>query len=194
MVMDRTHSGAILFGLGLLLILYSVVSGGLSTGYGIEVPMVLLRVGVAFVVLGVATTALRAFTTANAVVVSAITLTVMFIVGVAVMYYDLGMTPPEYGTPLTTGRLIFNQLEITLALAPVPAGYIAGVLAVQDRLPIGVAFLLGAALVGWLGSSWMMVARGSAHGFTQVMMLVLTIAAVGLALIPLSLMRQLTDI
>jgi hypothetical protein len=163
--------------------------GGLSTGYGIGPPSVFLRVAAGYTTLGILTLVFRP-TTMRKLILSAIaTLAVVFITGVAVMYLDLGMQLPEYGTTLTIPRLLSTQLEFLLLTLPVPAGYISGILLRERTTEAAAGLLLTAAVVGFVGVTASLLARGSAPGFTQFIVGGAILATTAFALLPLSVMR-----
>ncbi|GAA0262050.1 hypothetical protein GCM10009000_093060 [Halobacterium noricense] len=176
---------------GVILLWIAVRMGGLSTGYGLGRASVLLRVGIAYAALGILTGILRPNTVRKRVLNAIATLAVVFVTGVIVMYLDLGVYPPEYGTPLTLRRLVGTQMELLLVTLPVPAGYLAGIL-VRERTNLEAAgLLLTAMVVGFAGGTWISLARGSAPGFTQFIFAGAILATTAFALLPLVVMAWL---
>lgn len=165
--------------------------GGLSTGYGIGPPSVLLRVGVGYAVLGILTGILRPNTVRKGILNAMATIAVIFVVGLYVMYYDLGIHPPEGGTALTLRRLVGTQMELLLVALPVPAGYISGILVRERTIPEAAGLLLTAIVVGFAGGAGISLARGTAPGFTQFIFAGAILATTAFALLPLSVMGWL---
>jgi hypothetical protein len=188
--MDRR--GLALFGSGVVLLSLSVRMGGLSTGYRIGPPSVFLRVAAVYTILGILTVVFRPTTVRKLVLNAIATLAVVFITGVALMYLDLRMQPPEYGTTLTIQRLISTQLEFLLITLPVPAGYISGILLRERTTEAAAGLLLTAAVVGFVGGTAISLARGTAPGFTQFIFGGAILATTAFALLPLSVMRWIT--
>lgn len=162
--MDRTHAGIILIGVGIPLIVVSVLSGGMSPGFELEIPMVLLRVGVMFVLLGVVTLTLRAISVEAALTASIVALALVFVAGMAVMYYDFITTTPTRESPLTVTMVVANQAGITIALAPIPAGYVAGVLERQGQSSTAYRILIGTTVAAWMISSFVDVSSRTSVG------------------------------
>lgn len=193
-VMDRAGAGGVLGGFGLLLIGVSILSGGLSPGFSLEVPMFLLRVGIAFSALGAATASLRSISVNDAIVVSVVALVVVFVVGAAVMYYDFMTTTPEIESPLTMTMLAAHQAAITIVLAPVPAGFVAGVLEKRGRPRTAYRTLFGTTAAAWIAASLVILAGGPVSAITEGLVLIFTIAAAGIALFPRQLLRQAAEV
>lgn len=185
--MVRPAPGPALVGLGVVLAGVSVGTGGLSTGYGTGTTAVLLRVGIGYVVLGVGLGLVGVPDLRAAAGIAAAGLLAIFAAGSAVMYYDLAVTPPAFGTPLTTERLVANQAVMALGLAPVPAGVVAGAIVADDRAVAAVGALAGTAVVGWLAATGLMLARG-ASGLAGTVALLVIVAAVVSGLVPMILL------
>lgn len=185
--MDRPAPGPILVGLGVVLAGVSVATGGLSTGYDTGTTAVILRVGVGYVVLGVGLGLVGTSGPRAAAGIATAGLLAMFAAGSAVMYYDLALTPPEFGTPLTPARLVANQAVMAFGLAPVPVGVVAGALVADDRAVDAVGVLAATAVVGWLAATGLMIARG-ASGLAGTVALLISVAAVVSGLVPLILL------
>jgi hypothetical protein len=185
--MDRR--GLVLFGFGVVLLSLSVRMGGLSRGYGVGPASVFLRVATAYTTLGVLTIAFRPTTTRKLISNAIATLAVVFLVGATVMHLDVGMQPPEHGSPLTIPRLLVAQLELLLLTLPVPAGYLSGSLLRERTTDAAAGCFLTAAAVGYFGGTTVSVARGTAPGFTHAMFGAAILATTAFALLPLSVMR-----
>lgn len=85
----------ILSGAGVVLLGISVSRGGLSTGYGTGPIPVLLRIGFGYVALGVLSGLLRPLNNRKGALNAVVTTIVVFVVGVGIMYYDLGIHRPN---------------------------------------------------------------------------------------------------
>jgi Mn2+/Fe2+ NRAMP family transporter len=112
-------------------------------------------------------------------IVSAIAI---FVVGVSIMYFDLGIRPPEYGTPLTLHLLVSTQTQLLMITLPVPAGYVAGVLVSLKKYPHAVFIFLTVSLAGAIGGTEISLAGGSAPGFTELLFFVSTFVVMVFAL------------
>ncbi|WP_435182121.1 hypothetical protein [Halorussus sp. AFM4] len=135
--------------LGGVVLLGSVALGAPWTGYEKGLASLLFRVGIIYVMLGAVTARSSPATVRQAIGGAAGALAVTFLVGTGTMYYDLGMTPPEYGTPLTVAGLVTTQAVLTLLLVPVSAAYVCGVLLQYGRGARGLALFGGAVIGGW---------------------------------------------
>lgn len=185
--MDHVGTGSVLAGLGILLLVTSVVSGSLSSGYGIWTPEVLLRIGLVYTVLGAVTIRSRSMSLGRAVSAAATTLLIVLAGGVAVMYYDLVVTPSEFGTPLTTRLLIATQITVTIGVAPVPAGFVAGILEGQNRPNEAFRVLVVTTILSVVaGALWVVT-----QDYAGIVMLFLSSSAVVGALPPLLLIRRM---
>lgn len=183
--------GPALFGSGVVLLYLSVRMGGLSTGYGIGPPSVFFRVGVGYAALGILTAILRPNTVRKGILSAMATIAVVFVAGICVMYYELGLNPPEGGTALTLPRLVGTQMELLLVALPVPAGYISGFLVRERTFEDAAGLLLTAMVVGFAGGTGISLALGTAPGFTQFIFFGATLATTAFALLPLSVMGLL---
>jgi len=180
----------VLSSVGLVLLCVSIAMGGLSTGYGKGTLPILLRIGVGYTVLGVLTALLQPISAREGYLNALGTVIVLFVVGVGVMYYDLGIQPPEYGTPLTIPLLVGNQIQLSLIMLPIPAGYISGILISEEKRTMSMLLLSSAIVVGALGGTKVALAQGSAPGFTTVYFFVSTLAVGIFSLLPLSVMSR----
>lgn len=170
---------------GILCLLFSILSGGLSTGYIIITPSVfLLRAGVIYLTLGVVTYLLAPVTPRDALLGALCASGLAFISGSIAMYYDLVLTPPPSGTPLTISSLVSTQALALFVTLPISAGYLSGVLVRTDRRALAIGVLLGAMLSGWVGGSWLALSLGFAPGFAQIMFFVGILATAGLGMLP----------
>jgi hypothetical protein len=152
---------------------------------------VLLRVGVGYVALGVLSGLLRPLTAQKGALNAVVTVVVVFVVGIGIMYYDLGIHPPEYGTPLTPQLLVTSQLELLLITLPIPAGYLAGILTSNRTDLLGIAILPATMVVGAVLGTIVSLSQGSAPGFTRVLFFVATFATSVFALLPMGVMMWL---
>lgn len=119
--------GCWLLGLGVLATIGAVVTGGADAGYGLGPGAFVLRAGVALTMLGAATWTLDRPSVGAVAGVVLGTVLAVYAVGVGAMWLDLGVNPPEYGTPLTIDALLGYQAVYALYLLPVPFGYAAGI-------------------------------------------------------------------
>lgn len=161
--------------LGVVLVAISVILGGLSTGYGKGGIPILLRVGVGYVVLGMATALWSPLTIQRGIMNAIVSAIAIFVVGVSIMYFDLGIRPPEYGTPLTLRLLISTQTQLLMIILPVPAGYVAGVLVSLEKYPHAVFVFVIVSLAGALAGTKISLIEGSAPGFTEMLFLLSTL-------------------
>lgn len=170
-------------GLGVLFTAVSVFFGGLSPGFQLEAPVFLLRVGIAFTVLGVATVSLRSISISSAVIVSVATLAVVFVVGAAIMYSESSPT-------MTT--VVAKQASMTLVLAPIPAGFVAGVLDKRGQPTTAYRTLIGTMVAAWILASLVLMAGGPVAPLGLAPIIIFTLAATLFAFVPRNLLRQVT--
>ena len=149
-----------------------------------------LRIGVGYTCLAILTAILRPVSVQRGCLSALGTVVVVFVVGVGVMYYDLGIQPPEYGSPLTTSLLVGYQIQLSFILLPIPAGYISGILLREERPLLSILLLLSTIVAGAFAGTQVSLAQGSAPGFTGVVFFASTIAAGAFSLFPLSVMWQ----
>jgi len=178
----------VLSGVGLILLWFSIIRGGLSTGYGMGTIPILLRIGVAYISLGALTALLRPISARKGYLNALGTAVVIFAVGVSIMYYDLGVHPPEYGTLLTTPRLVGTQIQLLLIMLSIPAGYISGVLMREEKHLMSMFILPTAVVVGAFGGTIVAIEQGSHPGFTTVFFFGATLVVAVFSLLPLSVM------
>lgn len=184
--MDRR--AAVLSGAGLCLLGPAAISGGLATGYGMGPFAMLLRIGVLWLTLGVLTGIADPSTVRQGVKHAATAVLIVFVVGSGLMYYDLAVTQPEHGTPLTPSLVVATQLQLVSITLPIPAGYLAGIL-VRDDEPIGAAVtLLAVLVVSPIVGIQIAVAEGFASGFAGAFFITATVLVSAFALPPLLLM------
>lgn len=188
--MGRDRAGGVLVGLGLLLAIVSIRFGDPSA-FGPGWPVVLLGAGVALGVLGLATIVRRTTSPRDAVVVSIVTLAVVFVVITAFQYVDLVASNPGDWIPPKLSRVVVLQAAITIGLAPVPAGYVAGVLDARGHQSTGFRGLIASMIVAWIVPGLLMAALGLSV-FIQGFVMVLAIGALGIGLVPRRLMRRAT--
>lgn len=167
------RDGVAVLALGVAVAIVGFRDGELLHGYGIGPSAFVLHVGVLYVVLGAVVLALgerRPLVTAVGAHV------VFFVVACGLMYYDLVVAPPEYGQVPTALDVVANRSALALALLPVTMGYLAGGVDFDAKLR-SVLILGGVAVVGPALGSVVLVARGSAPGFTQALFALLGVAA-----------------
>ena len=181
--MDRRVLVLFVAGVGLLLI--AVNRGGLSAGYRPGMGAILLRIGVVYLALSVATVLLRPLTVRDGIQSVVVAALAVFAVGAVVMYADLGVTSPEYGTPLTTGALVGTQVEAVGLTLPVSIGYLAGVYVRQNNTQRAKEILLLGFIVGWLGSAVVVGVRGQFNGIYNAVLLLTTVGSFVFGLLPL---------
>ena len=183
-----------LAGGGAVCVVLSVATGGLSTGYGMGVAAVLLRVGLAFLVFGVLTAVFGPVSVREAVAGALTAIAVVFLGGALVMYYDLGVNPPEYGTPLTRSLLVETQMELLLVCLPVTVSHLGGILLEKSRTGLAVGLLGISAVVGYYLGSGISLAGGSAPGFTQFFFAVSIVATSLVALATIGVMMRFDEV
>lgn len=189
---DRAGTGRVLGGLGVLSVFVSVLLGGPPPDFGFGTPAFLRRVGIAFTVLGVATISRRSFAVEDAVVASIVTLVAVFFVGAAGTYYEIAATTPEIESRLPVTTVLVTPAAFSIALAPVPAGYVAGVLEVRGRPSTAFRTVVWTTIVAWVVPGSLMLARGFDGAFTLGPVLVLATAPAGCALVSRHLTRRAT--
>lgn len=191
----RQRRAPILFGAGAFCLMFSIIGGGLSTGYSIIRPSaILLRAGVIYLTLGVVTSLFTPISIRDAILSALCAAGLVFLLGLIVMYYDLVLTPPQHGTIPTTHLLVGTQLQGVLITLPISTGYLSGVLVRANRQAIAMVVLLGTILGGWFGGSSIALSMGSAPGFTQMAFLLGIVATAGLALLPIVVMGWIKEI
>lgn len=189
--MDRERAGGVLAGLGLLLAVVSIRFGDPSAEFGLGWPGFLLGAGVALGVLGVATIVRRPAAPRDAVAVSIVTLAVVYAVDTALVYFDLVASNPGDWIPSNLSRAVVIQAAITIALAPIPAGYVAGVFDARGHPSTGFRALAASTIVAWVVPGLLMAALGLS-GIVQGWVMIVVIGALGLGLVPRRLMRRVT--
>lgn len=149
---------------------------------------ILLRTGAIYLTLGVVTYLLAPVTPRGALLGALCASGLAFLSGATAMYYDLALTPPPTGTPLTISRLVRYQAVAVFVTLPISAGYLSGVLVRADRQDMARAAVVGAMLVGLVGGSWLALSLGFASGFAQVLFLTGVVATAVLGLLPAAVM------
>ena len=168
-----------------VLVLIAVNRGALSAGYLLGVGAILLRIGVAYLALSVATVLLRPLTVRDGVLSVVVAALAVFAAGAVVMYADLGVTQPEYGTLLTMGSLVGIQVEAAILTLPVSIGYLVGVYVRQNNTQRAKEILLLGFIVGWLGSAVVVGVRGEFNGIYNAVLLLTTVGSFVFGLLPL---------
>ena len=169
------RDGGIVAELGLALVVASLADGELLHGYGVGPSAFLLHVGILYLAVGALAVA---FDARSPLFVALGGHALLFAVACTLLYYDLVVTPPEYGMVPTPTDILVNQAELTLALFPVSVGYLAG--ALGGRPNRGLAdppLLLGVSVLGPTLGTTISLVGGSAPGFTQVVFALLGLGA-----------------
>lgn len=168
------RDGVAVLALGVAVVVVGYGDGELLHGYGVGPSAFVSHVGILYVVLGAVIIGLgdrRPLLTAFGAHV------VFFVVACGLMYYDLVVAPPEYGTVPTALDVVTNRSALALALLPATMGYLAGGIGSDERLR-SVPILVGvAAAAGPLLGSFVALACGSAPGFTQALFALLGLGA-----------------
>jgi len=171
--MDVRHGGAVAT-VGLALAAVSLADGELLHGYGVGPSAFLLYVGVLYVVLGVSAVS---FGSRRPLLVAVGAHVAFFVLACALMYYDLVLAPPEYGTVPSLMGVIANRSQLALALLPVTVGYLAGALGRAGRWRREAPMLVAVAAVGPFLGLAVALARGAAPGFTHLVFALLGVGA-----------------
>lgn len=111
--------------LGLALVATSLADGELRYGCGVGLSAFLLHLGLLCDVLGVVAVSVGDHRPLLGAVGTHVA---FFVLACALMYYDLVLAPPEYGTVPSTADVIANRSQLALVLLPVTVGYLAGAL------------------------------------------------------------------
>jgi hypothetical protein len=165
----------------------SILTGGPLTGYSIvSIPAILFRAGVIYLTLSVATAILSPIALRDALLSTLCATVLVFLSGSIAMYYDLVLTPPRYGTDLTTNLLVGTQAQGLLMTLPISVGYVAGVLVRSKRRYLAIGVILVAIFGGWFGGSQLALSMGSAPGFTQMFFALAIVASAALAILPIT--------
>lgn len=191
--MDRAGAGRVLGGLGLLAVFVSFLLGGVPPGFGFGSAAFLLRAGIAFTLLGVATVSRGSRSVEEAVVVSIVTVVTVFVVGTLGTFYDVVTTTPAIEPRLPVTAVVVTQAAFAIGSAPIPAGYVAGVLEARGRPSTAFRAFVGTTIVAWVVPGSLMLARGFVGDFAPGLVLVHAIAAAGCALVPRQLVRGVTS-
>lgn len=184
--MERVGTGAVLAGLGLLLVL-AIIEWGIPSSAFDSLWAIFLRIGFLYILLGVAIAASQTMTVARAAAIGVIALAITFLVGLATRFYPLVVTSTPVASVSMATHLIANQVTVTLGLTPVPVGFLAGILEWQNRpndvRKAWIASVLLSLLVGFA----LVVARD----YFGIVVIYFTFSAVLGALPPLLLTRQM---
>lgn len=154
--------------------------------------MFFVRIGVALTVLGVATRSRRPISIESAVKVAIVALAVVFVVSVGVRYYAIMTTTPEIESSRTLATIVMHQAAETLVTAPVPAGFVAGVIEKRGRPSTAFRTLVGTMVAAWILTVMVKMAAGPISAFTVGFALVGAVAATYIAILPRNLVRKLT--
>lgn len=185
--MNRARAGGILGGLGVFFTVVSVFFGALSTGSASAIPLFFLKTGIAFTILGAATIGIRDISVENSVFVSIVTFAALYLVGAAVMYRPL---------PLfffTLENLVARHGSGTLVLAPILAGFIAGVLEKEGHRSTAFRVFAGTIVAAWILATLVLFVGGQVAPLGLGPPMVYTIVATFLGVLPRNLLRQVRD-
>lgn len=168
------RDGGVVVALGLVLVVASLADGELLHGYGVGPSAFLLHVGVLYVVLGVAAVWADDRGPLQVAVGAHVA---FFALACGLMYYDLVLAPPEYGTVPTLADILVNRFQLALVLLPVTVGYLVGALGRREGWQKRTPILAASAAVGPLLGLAIALARGSAPGFTHAVFALLGVGA-----------------
>jgi hypothetical protein len=114
-------------------------------------------------------------------------LIVAVLIGFPTLYYGRVVTPPH--EPL--GGVVLREAVYALVLSPIPAGYVAGVLAREGRPGRAVSLLLGAIFAGGVGTIHMLgIVLGNGTGLGKALIMATSFVAGGAALPALVIMSR----
>jgi hypothetical protein len=177
-----------LLGAGVALLAIGVERGALSLSYKLELPAILLRVGVAYLALGIATSRSRALSVRDGVRSVLGAAVAVLAAGAVVMFYDLVLTARGIKSPLTAVSLVGKQAEAVFLTLPVSMGFLAGVYVRNGNRQRAKEVLLMGFLVGWIGSAFVVGLRGQFSGIYNAVLLLTSVASFGFGLLPLAVM------
>lgn len=185
--MNRARAGGILGGLGVLFTVVSVFFGALSTGSTSAIPLFFLKTGIAFTILGAATIRLRDISVENAFIVSIVTFAAMYLVGAAVTYRPLSLFF------FTLENLVARHGSGTLVLAPILAGFVAGVLENEGHRSTAFRVFAGTMVGAWIIATLVLFVGGQVAPLGLGPPMVYTIVAAFLGVLPRNLLRQVRN-
>jgi len=180
------RQGFVLSVVGAILMCTSVVLGGLSSGYGMGGIPILLRIGVGFVVLGIATSLWPPLFVRRGITNAILSAIIIFLVGISLLYYDLVLQSSKYGPTFRLLPAISTQFKLLLITLPIPAGYIAGVFLSVKQYSYAVFVFIATPVTAAIGGITISLAQGSAPGFTETFFLLSTFFVTLFALFPLA--------
>lgn len=201
--MKGARVGGILVGLGMLLIVVTIVTWSLFRGFSNGVlhpgftgglPMYFVRIGIALTVIGVATLSLRPISTERAVIVAIVALAVVFLVSAVVRHHEFIMTTPEAVSRRTVVSMATYHASETLVLALIPAGFVAGVIEKRGRPATAFRTLVGTMVAAWFVTVLLKMATGPISSFTVGFALVGALGATYIAIVPRNLIRRVSEI
>ena len=176
----------VFLGAGVTLLAIAVDRGALSLSYRFELPAILLRIGVAYLVLGVATSWFRPLSVRDGVRSVLGAAVAVFAAGAMVTYYDLVLTARGVKSPLTAVSLMGTQMEAVFLTLPVSMGFLAGVYVRNGNRQRAKEILLMGFVVGWIGSAFVVGLRGQFSGIYNAVLLLTSVASFGFGLLPLA--------
>jgi hypothetical protein len=176
----------VFLGAGVVLLAIAVARGALVLSYRFELSAVLLRVGVAYLALGVATSRFRPLSVRDGVRSVLVAAVAVFVAGATVMVYDLVLTPRGVKSPLTAVSLAGKQAETVFLTLPVSMGFLAGVYVRNGNRQRAKEVLLMGFVVGWIGSAFVVGLQGQFSGIYNAVLLLTSIASFGFGLLPLA--------
>ena len=108
--------------------IFSIIYGGISTGYSLGMFAILLRVGILSITLSIINYIYYPEDNTRAIINILTVASITFVSGCFVMGYDLYLTPPKNGTEISIEALISYQSLFLLMVFPILVGYLAGIL------------------------------------------------------------------
>lgn len=185
----------LLCGVGVVVAVIASLLGGLSTGYGLNLEAVLLRIGIGYVVLGLFTVYYAPVTVRRGLLITVLTVIVIYAIGSGLMIYDLLIDPPEFGgSPLTASRLVTTQSELVCLLLPVPAGYLSGILVGDGQRLTAAISMITSIVLGAAGGITISLIQGNAFGLVLALFATGAVTVGIFALFPLFVMADIAEI
>jgi len=183
MAVDRRSRA--LIAAALLAIALSISFGGLSSGYGKDGWGLLLRVGVAYLALGVATDIRAPTDSPKAALSGVVALTVVFVAGSLLMYVDFALLRANAHRPPTALDIASHQLDFVFVTLPVVVGYVSGALIRSGRSYVASVLFLSGGLVGFVGGYAFAVLQWNVAPLAQLYYILAVTSTSILGLVPL---------
>jgi hypothetical protein len=168
------RDGGVIVALGFALLVASLADGELLHGYGVGPSAALFHVGLLYVVLGVGAISLGS---RRSLLVAVGVHAAFFVLACALMYYDLVLVPPEYGTVPSVVGVVVNRAQLALALLPVTVGYLAGAPGRAGKWRRETPMFVVAAGAGPVLGLAVALSGGAAPGFTHLVFAFLGLGA-----------------